>query len=855
MSRPCTPTGAVFGLVLISRSWQTLSTLHKQNFDLKLELYHRRERQTALEERLEKLETEKIRTDEMNDKLVVELEKRDKAVEEAVGMIVELEARVEQLLKEREMVREVEQHAFFYGRNGTPTPATEMETPRRADFERSNPRDDGKVLARMPSFLSDHSEATSNLRNVYLGVRGSLLSLSKSAEDSQEQEHDDLGGTRSPSLSVLSESSFRSIYGEKGAAESSNSSPSPPHMAPAPFDGLSDRGTPKPTLAGDKSRMTTASNPPRAASRNVSAGAAKFQNINDILDVAGSPLQRLEKLEKLPAEMEDASRSTTAYERKTDSRHSLSRPLKPAAQPKTKQEKREALERVLTSGPLSKDLRNTQGLPPTPDTISTSTLRRYKNSNDTLPNEPDHGGDRGYLTFSDTAASQHSGSHDRTTSFGDAGNDPAQQTSTSAFAGLKELPSDASYFNGRFSSAQLPRPHSANQATVSGRLHGRDRASWASDESDDGLDGAGSVGSTSDCWMRESMTPNRIATLDPFSSASQAGSKHGGRLSPDLFSFPTSTSGWATDAMFGSLGGSGYIGSAGGSLSTATPLAQTLDALGDSLPQPLFGSGLASPGLTGAGIPPPPPNRRSSLHAVTGSSHGVISSISSSPAGPSPSRLRLRGTPQRNRERSNTLNGPSDASHSTPSAAAAQIGRAPTAPPPSSPMPASSAPQQQPKQRHYPPTASQPGRSRGLSNLFRRSTGSPSDVQPSPASAPASETSFKNVPAPMVGVPTTYASRRTGIEGLVCDGRDSATPPPIMRSRRGTVDGGAPLDEGAPVGVVPAQSGQAQPQPVQTSGGEAESVAVNGASNKSEWGGKRKWLGFGRASSLRNRAG
>jgi len=784
----------------------------------------------------------------MNDKLVVELEKRDKAVEEAVAMIVDLEARVEQLLREREMVRQVEDHGFFYGRTATPTPGTEMETPRRADFERSHQEAGARMLARMPSFLSDHSEATSNLLNVYLGVRGSILSLPKTAEDGQEAEREDLEGTRSPSLSVLSESSFRSIYGDKDAAASSNSSSSPPHMAPATFDGLSESGCSRPSLPGDKSKIVTPSKLRRVESRNMSAGAARFQNINDILDVSGSPLQRLEKLEKSLTAMDDASRSTTAYERKADSRPSPGRPVKPAGSLKTKQEKRDALERVLTNDSGARDFRNTQGLPPTPDTISTSTLRRYKNSNDTLPKEMEYGGDRSYLALSDTTPSQQSVAPEKAGGLAVPANGvAAQKASAAAFDGLQDLSSDASYFNGRFSSAQIPRPRSADETTISNRRGGRGRGDWDSDESDDGLDGAGSVASTFDYWMRESLSPNRAAALNPFSSASQAGNKQGGRISPDLFSFPTSTSGWATDAMFGTIGGSGYIGSAAGGLPTATPLAQTLDALGDSLPQPLFGSGLATPVLGGASIPPPPPNRRSSLHARTGSSHGLITGISSSPAGPSPSQARLRSSPRRNRERSNSIDGPPNSSHSGRRTAALQMGRAPTAPPQSSPMPIPDAPQQQSKQRHYPPTASQPARSRGLKSLFRRSTGSAADVQaPPPSSAPATEISFKDVPAPMVGVPTTLGSRRNDV--FADDDRASATPPPIMRNRRGSFDGGAPLDRGASAGSV-------QVQPAQASNDEAGGAAVNGAPVKNEGGGKKRWPGFGRNSSLRNRAG
>lgn len=756
-------------------------------------------------------------------------------------MIVTLEARVEQLLREREMVRAVEDRGYFYERNETRTPATGPSPQPHMDFERLGSEDEARILARMPSFLSEHSEATSNLRNVYLGSRGSILSLSKMAEYGHDQDRGDLRGARSPSLSVLSESSFRSIYGEKDATRSSNSSPSPRSMDPAPFDGLSENVSLRPRLSGNKSNIVTPSKLRRVDSRNMSAGAAKFQNINDILDTAASPLQRLEKLEGTLTAMDDASRPSNAYGRKTNSRPSTSRPVKPQAQPqpKTKQEKRDALERVLTDGPLAKDFRNSNGLPPTPDTISTTTLRRFKTSNDTLPKDSEFAGYRSDLALSDTTASQQSITAGKADNLGATGKDTTQHASTTAFDGLKELSSDSSYFNGRFSTAQIPRPRSADETTISNHRGGRGRDSWDSDVTDDELDGAGSMASTSDYWIRESMTPNRAAALNPFSSASQAGDHHDGRISPDLFSFPTSTSGWATDAMFGTVGGHGYIGSTGGGLPTATPLAQTLDALGDSLPQPLFGSGFASPVLGGISIPPPPPNRRSSLHARTGSSHAMVSAISSSPAGPSPLQSRIRTSPRRSRERSNSIEGPPTSSHSTARAAAAQLGRAPTAPP-QSPMDAPPHQQSQ-KQRHYPPTASQPARSRGLNNLFRRSTGSSADVQP-PSSAPATETSFKNVPAPMVGMPLSWDSH-TNTNDIFDDDRASATPPPIMRNRRGSVDGGAP------VGVTPEYSSQAPRGHPNTAGSAAPVPAKN------EGGGKRKWLGFGRASSLRNRAG
>ena len=79
---------------------QLISSLQKQNFDLKMELFHRRERMTALEDELEQareLEADNAEMQEVNEQLLEELEKRDSAIEEAVGIICELEEKVETL--------------------------------------------------------------------------------------------------------------------------------------------------------------------------------------------------------------------------------------------------------------------------------------------------------------------------------------------------------------------------------------------------------------------------------------------------------------------------------------------------------------------------------------------------------------------------------------------------------------------------------------------------------------------------------------------------------------------------------------------------------------------------------------
>lgn len=837
---------------------QTLSTLHKQNFDLKLELFHRREKQTALEERVEKLESDKAQTDDMNDQLILELEKRDKAVEEAVAMIVVLEARVEQLLREREMVRRVEEEGLFYARGDSPVPEA---TPKMKMLEMPQ-FDNAKVLNRMPSFLSEHSENTANLRNVYLGVRGSVLSLPRMAEDSHEVDRMEHNGVSSPTLSVLSESSFLSVYGQRGGEESSARN-SPPAM-----DGPSVNRRAPVDESSQATNSMTPSKPRRVSTSPGPNGPGQFQNIHDILDMGGSPLQRLERLERTLTAMGEASRPPTSSQEQDIP--PMSRLVQTMTQPKTKQEKREALQRVLTQGhqgPMGRELSHGHGLPPTPDTISTSTLRRFQSSNDTLSREQSLVNERSYLTLSETTASQNSG-YD-----GNGGakrlelpEQTSQAPSTTAFDSRRQLLAH-SVNNPPISLSPPPRPRSAGETTVSRR---RGRNGWDSDESDDDFgDGMDSMASSFDPWLRESLKPGQADALDPMSSASQAGGKHADRASPDLFSFPATTGGWATNVMFGSLGGAGYMGALGSPI-PSPPMADALDALGESLPGSYFGSGLANPAIGSSHAPPPPPNRRSSLQAATGSTSLIkgAGSIPGSPARPSPMGAKPKRSPIRaSRHRSNSIDVRPLLLNLTETGL--RQDRAATVPPkqlylPPPPQAQESQDRQQQqqqqqasqKQRHYPPTASQPARSRGLNSLFRRSTGSAEPPQlAAPSSAPPTETTFKNVPGPMMGLPS-WGKRNSLIAD---DDRESATPPPILRNKgqpRVDLDegGGVPLNPpssgGAPIGDIP---GSPQASGPNVNGGATVGNVGNPPPPRNDGGGKRKWLGLGRVSSLRNR--
>ena len=220
---------------------QYVSNLNKQNFDLKLELYHRRQRTEALEAKLQKAEELEVRNEELqhiNEDLLQELEKRDAAVEEAVSLICELEAKVEQLELHKTVntissspraggAAEEKAQSTSQTSQGSQTNDSEERRPRSSNRQRSNSRN--PIPYRTPSFLRDDKSSTSALRSLYRnGERftannPSLLSLRRPGSMFSQDEYQDTmdGDTFSLNprrLSLLSESSFVSVYGKKESA-------------------------------------------------------------------------------------------------------------------------------------------------------------------------------------------------------------------------------------------------------------------------------------------------------------------------------------------------------------------------------------------------------------------------------------------------------------------------------------------------------------------------------------------------------------------------------------------------------------------------------------------------------------
>ncbi|KAK1584967.1 uncharacterized protein LY79DRAFT_591824 [Colletotrichum navitas] len=536
----------------------TVSTLHKQNFDLKLELFHRRERQTALEARIDALETEKAQMDDVNDRLLDELEKRDKAVQEAVQMILNLEAQVAMLLKEREMV----QHFDAAGIRALEALEHRLDIttpkPRQANLARLEA--DAKALNRMPSFLSDHTENTENLRNVYLSSRGSLLSLSRLATEGEDADARRVNNMTSPSLSVLSESSFTSVYGEKEDVARVNE--------PSPDNGKSPC-SPEPSRGSDQSRdrrppttlSTRSSRNSRSNSFSRAPGPGQFQSIRDIVDHT-SPLQQLANLDHGYPNRAPAQDQSPLAGREQPHKHA-------------KDTKREAPRRVMTDTPVQRP--GEQVLPPTPDTVSTPTLRRFKTSNDTLSNQRGVSDQRSYRSISDGTSKEDDGE--------DQGGAPVlQQPPRSAFVGHQE-PARTTYFDTR--APLIPRPRSAGETTVS-HHHEMD---WDSDG-----DSVHSLDSSLDIWMQQGKDPKH------FDESSYD--------SPDLFSsFPMPGGGWNQNTTVGPSGDGTFNMLGIPAATAAAAAAQHHSHMEDMkvVSNALFPSAVQQP---------PTPKRRSSLSAT-----------------------------------------------------------------------------------------------------------------------------------------------------------------------------------------------------------------------------------------------
>ncbi|KAM5442057.1 hypothetical protein MferCBS31731_002886 [Microsporum ferrugineum] len=242
---------------------QYVSKLNKLNFDLKLEVFHRAQQVASLEKKLEKMqeledqvqqmelmdqelqelratEEDNQRLRESNEELRSELDKRDQAVNEAVELICQLEAKLEAVEAQKEeedrpstarpYSSDSTAAVFASGSPKALTPKNKiiLDVPERTSSRRDvrpsrsrsvsnqvqaqlqTPTAASRRPQRQPSFLRGEDDSTSVLRNVYMtdaadrsrttfnafSARGTVLS-----DDGTHE-------IESPRLSALSECSY-----------------------------------------------------------------------------------------------------------------------------------------------------------------------------------------------------------------------------------------------------------------------------------------------------------------------------------------------------------------------------------------------------------------------------------------------------------------------------------------------------------------------------------------------------------------------------------------------------------------------------------------------------------------------
>ena len=250
-----------------------ISKMSKQNFNLKLEVHYCRERNKALETKLEKfqeLEADNRELQSINEELMLEMETRIVAVEQAVDVICEREATIEELeAKNKELEMAVVGMDFSRSpassdseraKEGTEVIASTLSTVSGTELSDSSrntgidvqtdqqPLSEHSLSApdtlsppkpsarRIPSFMRDNKKSTTVLRSLYSSGNPSFVSLGRPISILSTDDDDDRIDrqmSNSPALSILSESGFESIYGGRkdptsGETDGEDNVPEPP---------------------------------------------------------------------------------------------------------------------------------------------------------------------------------------------------------------------------------------------------------------------------------------------------------------------------------------------------------------------------------------------------------------------------------------------------------------------------------------------------------------------------------------------------------------------------------------------------------------------------------------------------
>lgn len=202
---------------------QQLSTLEKK-LERMDELEEEVQRMRGLEDEVQELraaQADNQRLLETNEQLQQELDKRDQAVTEAVDLICQLEARMEELGMDLDVSNPSATYPPHGGDSGTATPrnASTVDIPERTSSrggvrrsERRQVSSGSRILQRAPSFLLGESKSTAALRSLYVEMDDNPLpepaAITKSESMNSMAETTE---PESPRLSALSECSELNI--------------------------------------------------------------------------------------------------------------------------------------------------------------------------------------------------------------------------------------------------------------------------------------------------------------------------------------------------------------------------------------------------------------------------------------------------------------------------------------------------------------------------------------------------------------------------------------------------------------------------------------------------------------------
>lgn len=223
---------------------QYISKINKQNFDLKLEIFHRTQQITGLAKDLERMqeleeevkrlrqledevqelrdaEEDNRRLRESNEELQNQLDKRDDAVAEAVELICQLETKVEELESGQNISRPSTARPLTSDGSNVPTPKIgTIDIPERTSSKRATiigsqrrRRAVSPTLQRAPSFLRGESKSTAALRGLFAPNEApSHSTLSVMTHTESLNSLNGTGEAESPRISTLSECSELNPY-------------------------------------------------------------------------------------------------------------------------------------------------------------------------------------------------------------------------------------------------------------------------------------------------------------------------------------------------------------------------------------------------------------------------------------------------------------------------------------------------------------------------------------------------------------------------------------------------------------------------------------------------------------------